>query len=227
MKTLVIVPAHNEAENLPFVTEELRRLWPGDFLIVDDGSTDGTAALCRKMGWPALFLPVNLGLEGAFYTGLVYAVRQGYEAVAQLDGDGQHPAEYLGSLFAGLAEADVAIGSRYTAGGARSLRHFGGSLLGLGLRLTTGCRLTDPTSGFRAYGPRALDWYTRGGDRAPEPDTLAWFLRCGGRVAELPVTMRPRRAGRSYLSPLNSIRYMVNMLASILLIQFFRKKETL
>lgn len=96
MKLLVIIPAYNEEENVLATVMELRRVCPEyDYLVVNDGSVDRTAAICREHGLHMLDLPVNLGLSGAVQAGMKYAYRHGYDAAVQFDADGQHRPEYL------------------------------------------------------------------------------------------------------------------------------------
>ena len=96
MKCLVIIPAYNEEENIVRVVENLKNNYPMyDYVVINDGSSDDTARLCRRKGYELVDLPVNLGLAGAFQTGLKYAWRKGYDYAIQFDADGQHRAEYI------------------------------------------------------------------------------------------------------------------------------------
>src|SRR4051812_43815152 len=124
MRALAIVPAWNEARDLPGVLAELRASAPEwDVCVVDDGSTDATAEIARGAGALVLRLPVNLGIGGAVQTGYLWARDRGYDVAAQIDGDGQHDPRYLGPAMRAIVEggADVVIGSRYLgAGGFQS-----------------------------------------------------------------------------------------------------------
>ena len=231
MKILVVIPAYNEAQNIVSVVEEVKRVVPQyDFAVVNDGSRDETAKLCREHGYPLLDLLANLGLTGAVQTGMRYALENGYDAVVQIDGDGQHDPRYVPEMAA-LMEAkglDLVIGSRFLEGKrTKTMRHFGNGLLNRAIQLTTGKRITDATSGMRLYGKRILKTMATDMDFSPEPDTVAYLIRRGAKVEEYPVVMRERAAGQSYLSPWRSIRYMGHMLACILLIQWFRKRGNL
>ena len=161
MRVLAIVPAFNEERSLPAVVAGLRRSAPGvDVCVVDDGSTDGTAAAARSLGVTLLSLPVNLGIGGAVQAGYRWARDQGYDVAVQVDGDGQHDAGYLPALVEEVASgrADLAVGSRFAgprvAGAFRSTwsRRAGIRYLSAMLRLRCGARVSDPTSGFRAAG---------------------------------------------------------------------------
>ena len=229
MKLLIVIPAYNEAENLPRVLEELDRLLPGtDRVVVNDGSQDGTAAICHRAGCPVLDLPANLGLTGCFQTGMRYGYEHGYDAVVQLDGDGQHDPAYVPAMVATMEESgcDLVIGSRFvTEKRPFTLRMVGNALISAALKLTTGQRVTDPTSGMRLYGKRLLKDMAYGISNGPEPDTVAWLLRSGAKMREIQVTMRERVAGKSYLSIGKSVYYMVQMCMNIFFIQWVRNRS--
>ena len=100
MKCLVIIPAYNEEENIVRVVENLKNNYPMyDYIVINDGSSDSTAKICRKNGYELVDLPVNLGLAGAFQTGLKYAYRNGYDYAIQFDADGQHRPEFIGPML--------------------------------------------------------------------------------------------------------------------------------
>ena len=223
MKSLLVIPAYNEAESIASVVDEIARDWPAyDYVVVNDGSTDTTAAVCRQRGYKLIDLPENQGLGGAFQKGVEYALEFGYDCIVQFDADGQHRPEYLDSLVEGLNEYDIVIGSRYVSESKpSSLRSLGSNLIGSMIRLTTGERLTDPTSGMRAYGPRALCELAYDSNLGPEPDTLAYLMRRKGlSVGEVQVRMADRIAGKSYLDLRKSSAYMARMALSVLSVQF-------
>ena len=155
-----------------------------------------------------------------------YALRRGYDAVIQFDADGQHIPSYIDPMAQALAhsDADVVIASRYLDGTQRPIgaRGIGSRLITVLIRLTTGLRITDPTSGMRMYGRRMVELFATGFDLAPEPDALALIARKGGRVVEVQARMRERQGGESYLSLGNVIRYMSRTCLSILLFQWYR-----
>jgi glycosyltransferase involved in cell wall biosynthesis len=219
IKTLLIIPAYNEAENIERVVDELISDYPSyDYLIVNDGSRDGTAEICRKRGYRFLDLPINLGLAGAFQAGIKYAQRNAYDCAIQFDADGQHRPEYLDALVSAMADNDIVIGSRFvTEAKPKSMRMLGNNIVSDMIRLTCGKRINDPTSGMRAYNA------SFGPNLGPEPDTLAYLMRKRhARVAEVQVSMEERIAGTSYLDFTGSILYMLRMACSVLFIQFFR-----
>lgn len=227
-KLLIIIPAYNEELNIEKVVDRLRDQYPQyDYLVVNDGSADGTAALCRRHGYHMADLPLNLGLAGAFQTGMKYAYRCGYDYAVQLDGDGQHRPEYLEDMIRKMEEGyDIVIGSRFIREKKpRSMRMLGSSLIQGALKLTTGATICDPTSGMRMFDRRMIREFAVNLNYGPEPDTLAYLLKNGAKVAEVPVKMDERLMGVSYLTPINAGKYMIRMLISILLIQNFRAGE--
>ena len=231
MRLLIIVPAYNEAENIVRVIGELRQTVPQyDYIIINDGSRDETASICREHGFRMLDLPVNLGLTGAFQTGMRYAYEKGYDAAIQIDADGQHDPAYIPQMMRIMEEkgADLVIGSRFvTEKKPRTLRMFGNTIIEIAIKVTTGRRLTDPTSGMRLYNRRLIREMATGVNYSPEPDTVAYILRCGAKVEETQVAVRERIAGESYLSMGKSVRYMVQMCMNILFIQWVRKRSDL
>ncbi len=202
---LVVVPAFNEAANLARVAADLRRAVPAaDILIVDDGSDDGTAELLPRLGVAWLTLSERIGVGGAVRTGIRYAARAGYQYVVRVDGDGQHRACDIGRLLLPVlaGQADAVIGSRFLTRRPRSsVRRTSQSALALMLGTLTGRRVTDPTSGFWLFGPRALTLLGRhhpGG--YAEPELILFLHRNRLRVAEVSIRMRPRLSGRTSLT---------------------------
>ena len=231
MRLLIVIPAYNEAENIVSVVEELKTVVPQyDYVIVNDGSRDKTATICRDKGYTLLDLPANLGLTGAFQTGMLYACEKGYDAVIQIDGDGQHDPGFIPAMVEKMENdgADLVIASRFVKEKRKlTMRTFGNIILDVAIRIATGKRITDSTSGMRMYGKRLLEIMATDLNSTPEPDTVAYLLMCGAKVEECQVTMRERMAGESYLNPWRSITYMAHMSMSICLIQRLRKRRKL
>lgn len=224
-KTLLIIPAYNEEENIARVVGQLESDYSDiDYVVVNDGSRDCTADICREYGFRFLDLPVNLGLAGAFQAGLKYADKMGYGCAIQFDADGQHKPEFIGKMVAALEGNDIVIGSRYVdKEKPKSMRMLGSSLIQAMIRLTTGKTVKDPTSGMRAYNRRMIKTLAYGPNLGPEPDTLAYLIRKkGASICEVQVEMGERVAGESYLNFRASTSYMMRMALSVLLIQFFR-----
>ncbi len=224
MRVAAIVPAYNEARNLPLLAEGLRTTAPCDVCVVDDGSTDGTARVAASLGWTVLRLPVNLGIGGAVQAGYLWAWEHDYDVAVQIDGDGQHDPAYLQALLAPIREgtADVVIGSRFLEqGGYRStlVRRAGIRYLAAFLRLRCGARVTDPTSGFRAAGRRAIELFALYyPSDYPEPEAVALARRAGLRIAEVPVRMHEREHGQSSITALRMLYYLVKVSIALVLL---------
>lgn len=223
--TLIIIPAYNEAENIERVIDGLVQGYPQyDYLLVNDGSCDDTEAICLRNGYNFISHPVNLGLAGAFQSGMRYAKKHAYDRALQFDGDGQHDPAYIEDMIRALQDGyDIVIGSRFvTEKKPRTLRMFGSRLIGAAIKLTTGRTIRDPTSGMRLYNRRMIGKLASGTDLGPEPDTVALMLRKGMKVGEVQVRMDERAGGKSYLNLSASILYMLKMFISILILQWFR-----
>lgn len=223
MRVLVVVPAWNEAANLPAVIAELRSARPDDDrLVVDDGSSDGTPAVARSLGCRVVRLPFRLGYGAAVQTGLKDGLRRGYDVVVSFDGDGQHDPDDIGPLVLAVGQgADLALGSRRLAPGAyqgSALRRLGRRLFSALARPVTRLALTDPTTGLKAFGPRAQALYAlaRFPDRFPDVDALVLAHRAGLALVERPARMRPSRNRHSLHGGLRSVAYTFNMLLSLL-----------
>lgn len=204
---MALVPAYNEADSLPAVVEELRRTWPtADLVIVDDASTDKTAAVLDRLGVRRVCLTQRLGVGGAVRAGLRYARRLGHDVVVRVDGDGQHAAAEIARLLEPIhaGRADAVIGSRYRDGaktGAPAMRRLSQRALAWCLSAVTAQEITDPTSGFWAFGPRAVRFLeTHHPSGYPEPELRLLLSRNRLRVEEVPIQMRDRLGGRTSLT---------------------------
>jgi glycosyltransferase involved in cell wall biosynthesis len=223
-RTLVVIPALNEAASLPDTLDRLRAAAPdSDVLVVDDGSRDGTGDAARSRGVPVVRHAFNLGVGAALQTGFRYAVERGYDIAVQFDADGQHDPGDLAALVAPVAEGrcDVAIGSRYvTATGYRApMARRAGMLLFAGLvRLAVGRRISDTTSGFRAYGRRVMEVCQYDFPRDfPDAPLLIMLARRGFRLLEVPARMHERKAGKSFYTLGKKLYYPYkNLLASLM-----------
>lgn len=233
MKTLIIVPAYNEELNIKKTVENIKEETEYDYLVINDCSTDKTLKVCEENGFNCLSLPINYGLTSAIQLGMKYAYRNGYDIVIQFDGDGQHRAEYLKDLVEEIEkqECDIAIGSRFVKQKKNnSMRMLGSQLITLAIRMTTGKRIKDSTSGMRAYNKKAIEEFINNTSLTPEPDTLVYMLKKKFKIKEVQVQMKEREFGESYLKPLKSVEYMINMFFSIIFIRAItrnKKKEDL
>ena len=221
-RLLFIVPAYNEQASLPAVVRDLRVHHPeAEIVVVNDGSTDNTAAVARSLEVRLLDLPYNLGIGGAVQAGLLYAAREGYDVAVQFDGDGQHRADQVGRLLDAFGRygCDVAIGSRFLEpGGYRAplLRRLGIAIFRGVNSLVLGQTITDNTSGFRAYTRPAIAFLAREYPHDyPEPESVVTLCRHGFRVREVAVTMRERQGGNSSITFYRSLYYMGKVLLAI------------
>lgn len=228
-KILAVIPAYNEEDNIVSTVEDLRTYAPEvDYLIVNDGSKDRTPDICTERGYNFVSLSANLGLAGAFQTGMKYAHRHGYDYAIQFDADGQHSAAYIASLVSEAEEsgANIVIGSRFCSQKKPfSARMVGSALITAMIRLTTGKKIQDPTSGMRLFDAGMIPLFAEENDYGPEPDTVSLLMRRGAKVSEVQVEMRDRIAGESYLNFTKSVSYMMRMCISILFVQWFRRKK--
>jgi glycosyltransferase involved in cell wall biosynthesis len=220
-RCLAIVPAFNERAAIASVVADLRALPWIDVVVIDDGSGDGTAAEAVRAGARVITLPFNLGIGTAVQTGYLIAQDAHYDVAIQVDGDGQHPPSEIAALVDALLEsdADLVIGSRFLVPGTfRSTR---GRRLGIGVlaglvSLATRSHLTDTTSGFRAAGPRAISLFAAAYPHDyPEVESVVVAHRAGLRIREVPVQMHARLAGRSSITPIRSVYYMIKVSMAI------------
>jgi glycosyltransferase involved in cell wall biosynthesis len=232
LRRIAIVPAYNEERNIGRVLAELRAFDADlDVVVVSDGSTDRTAEVASAAGAHVLELPFNLGIGGAVQTAFRYAWEAGYELAVRVDGDGQHDASQLGAVIAPVLadEADIVVGSRFVgSGGYRSsaARRIGIRILAWVVSTIARQKVTDPTSGFQALNRRAIGLYAADLPHDyPEVEGLVMAIRHRVRLKEVPVTMREREHGRSSISALGSVYYMVKILLA-LFVGLFRRRVT-
>ncbi len=225
-KVLIVVPAYNEEATISHVITELKMTnstW--DILVVDDCSIDNTASLASKSGKAVVVkLPINLGIGGAVQTGFKYAMNDAYDVVVQFDGDGQHIASEVPKIIKPIimGEADVVIGSRFCIDhdGWKSTipRQFGIKLFQFINYLLINKRITDNTSGFRAYNRNAFVFLAGNYPRDyPEPEAVIVLGKNGFRLIEVFTVMQERVAGRSSISGLFPVYYMAKVLLAILM----------
>lgn len=215
-RVLVIVPAWNEERNVGRTVSEIVQADSAyDIVVIDDGSTDSTAAVARDAGATVLPLPFNLGVGGAMKTGFTYAQRHGYSRAIQVDADGQHNPADIAQVLAGLEEADIAIGARFAEVGdyeARGPRRWAMVFLAAVVSRVAKTPLTDVTSGFRAANAKAINQYVRYypaeylGDTI---DSLVEAVHAGLSVTQVPVAMRPRLHGKPSQNPLGATVYLL------------------
>ena len=227
-RLLIVIPAYNEEESIEKVVNNIKENYSQfDYVIINDGSKDGTYSVCEKNKYNIIDLPINLGLAGGFQAGAKYAYVKGYDCFIQFDADGQHLPEYIDKMLKKLDEGyDIVIGSRFLDEKKPiSARMLGSRLISTAIKLTTGVKVNDPTSGMRLYSRKCIKEFAQEINYGPEPDTISYLIKNGAKVAEVQVEMKERVAGTSYLNFARSISYMFRMLMSILFVQNFRKRQ--
>ncbi|GGI43183.1 glycosyl transferase family 2 [Paenibacillus marchantiophytorum] len=219
MKTLVIIPAFNEEKSIASVIYAVKRAQPDmDILIINDGSKDRTSDVARATKHAVVIdLPVNLGIGGAMQTGYLYAARHSFEIAVQIDADGQHDPEALAQLIAPLlsGQLDCCIGSRFlmkTSYRSAWNRRVGILFFTWMIQWMIGKTFTDPTSGFRAVNRPIIELFASYyPEDYPEVEAVVLLERQKFRVKEVSVLMHARKAGRSSITPLKSLYYMVKV----------------
>ena len=222
MRVLIVIPAYNEESAIAQVVQTVRSAGY-DYVVVNDGSTDGTLAVCRAQGINVLDLPQNLGIGGAVQAGHLYALENGYDVDIQVDGDGQHDISCVPALLERISDgADLVVGSRFiepiegfksTAARRAGLRWLSGCI-----RLVTGLTVNDVTSGFRASGRAAIELFARRYPvDYPEPESLVMVHNAGLRIDEVPVVMHERQGGVSSIHALSAVYYMIKVTLAILI----------
>jgi glycosyltransferase involved in cell wall biosynthesis len=221
-KLMILVPAFNEEGAVGGVVESVKQVMPGTpVLVVDDCSKDGTVLRARAAGASVLPLPHHLGLGGCVQAGYKLAYELGYEYVIRVDGDGQHDARDIPKVFEALCASgcEMVIGSRYlngNGGGTSLLRAAGIRFFRLVLRPILGKPVRDPTSGFVGVNRSALEVFSRSFPlEYPEIEALVVLQRRRFRFVEVPCRMLPRRTGRSTITPMKSIYYIVHVLLGV------------
>lgn len=224
-RNLTIVPAYNEAGAIAATVASIRQHAPDfDVVVIDDGSTDATAARALDAGAVVLRMPFNLGIGGAMQSGYIYALEHDYDVAVQVDGDGQHDPRHLHDLLARLREdpdLNMVTGSRFLDPGGDGYRSSASRRVGIRvfafvMSLITGRRVTDPTSGFRMTDRRGIELFAR--DYPHDyPEVEAILLMHSHRLqsCEIPVEMRPRLTGVSAISSTQSVYYMVKVLLAL------------
>lgn len=225
-KTLIIIPAYNEEENILATISGIKESKEYDYVVINDGSTDNTLKICKDNNINVINLPLNLGIGGAVQTGYMYADMYGYCSAVQIDGDGQHNLDFLLDMKKVLVNenADMVIGSRYlTKDGFQSsvMRRAGIKWFTFLIKILTGKTITDPTSGYRLIGRSGIELFAQDYPKDyPEPETIVAMLCNKNKIVEMPVLMNERQGGKSSITALKPIYYMFKVSLSILLEKF-------
>lgn len=221
-KALVIIPAYNESKNIIKTVNSLKLVKGVDYIVINDGSTDETAVVLKRNRINHIYLPFNLGIGGAVQTGYMYGLERGYDIAIQFDGDGQHKADYIKNLIDDVsAGSDMAIGSRFISEKNKFMstkfRQLGIKIINFNIKLKTGYKITDSTSGFRAVNRDLIKYFALNYPHDyPEPITTTKLLLMGKKVKEIPVEMNEREFGKSSINFLKPIIYMLKVNFSIL-----------
>lgn len=226
MKTLVVVPAYNESQNIEKVVEDLKVKAPHvDYVVVNDCSGDNTREILSKNKFNFIDLPINLGIGGCVQTGFRYAYENAYDIAVQLDGDGQHDASYIEALIRPIEEgqANVVVGSRfldYEGFQSSTARRFGIRTISNLIHILSGVKVNDVTSGMRAYDRQMIEYLAKNyEDDYPEPDALLAAALMKMKIIEIPVQMRERMGGKSSINIKRSVYYMIKVCSSLVLMK--------
>jgi glycosyltransferase involved in cell wall biosynthesis len=236
-KTIVIIPAYNEQNRIADVVNSVVNNFPQTHvLVINDASQDCTVEEALKEGAEIISHPVNLGYGSSIETGYLYALRRGYDIVVQMDGDGQHVASEINKILVPVqsGEADLAIGSRYMGDNAVNiyktsfLRRLGQIFFGLVLRLISGKKFTDPTSGFMCLNRKCLNLFLQSTfpDDFPDADVLLIAYYAGITMKEVPVTMKNRSSGKSIHDGMKPFYYVMKMTLSIIMVILNHRRWT-
>ena len=224
MRKLIIIPAFNEESNIEKTVTAIEKNAQGfDYVIINDCSGDHTRQICEQNGYNIVNLPINLGIGGAVQTGYKYALEHGYDVAVQVDGDVQHDPEFLNKMAEHLMinGLDMVIGSRFIEKeGFQSskLRRIGIVFFSVLIKILTGKRITDPTSGLRMVGRNVMALFAVDYPRDyPEPESVVAVIRRGMKVEEIPVIMKERSGGVSSISLKKSVYYMIKVTLAILI----------
>jgi len=224
LKTLAVIPAYNEEDRVADIVRGAAK-HVDVVVVVDDGSTDSTSSKAREAGAMILTLPVNIGYGGALQAGYRYAQSNGFDALVQLDADGQHAPEDIPALLEPIMEGrcDLALGSRFLnpdSWHATFFKRAGMRFFSFLIRIFAGQRVTDPTTGFQAMNRRLIERVASGAypDDYPDADVIVMLLREKFRIREVGVTMKPPPPGKSMHSGLKPLYYTVKMILSVLVV---------
>lgn len=224
MKKLAIVPAYNESDNIYNVVKSILLSNPSvDVLVVDDGSSDNTYDEAIKAGAKVIKLPYNLGIGGAVQTGYLYALYNSYDIAVQIDGDGQHNPKDLNNLVEQLLKEnlDMVIGSRFidkTSFKSSTMRNIGIKYFSFVVSHLCKKGFYDTTSGYRVINKKAIKLFAEYYPKDyPEVETILYANRKGLKINEVPVNMSRRKGGKSSITPVKSIYYMIKVTLALVL----------
>mgnify|MGYP000608223006 CR=1 FL=1 len=227
----IIIPAYNEAQNIEKTVKDVTENTDYDYIVINDCSKDNTKEVCEKNNFNMISLPINYGLTSGIQVGMKYAYKNDYDIAIQFDGDGQHDVSCIKLLVEQIEKgSDLAIGSRFlepsTGFKSTFMRRLGIKWLCGSIRLASGLKVTDPTSGFRATGPKALEYFCKDYPADyPEPESIVAAKKAGLTISEVQVVMHERQGGVSSINPLSSVYYMIKVTLAVFLVGLGRKRK--
>lgn len=228
IRVLLIIPAYNEESNIINTIKSINKGY--DYIIINDGSSDNTSLICKENNFSHVNLINNLGIGGAVQTGYKYAYDNDYDIAIQFDGDGQHDSSYINKFIDTIIveNIDLVIGSRFLDNSSQfkstSIRRVGIKLISFMIRLLSGKRITDPTSGFRAASRPVIELFSQSYPMEyPEPESIITLLKNGYSVKEIPVSMNKRVGGTSSINSWKSLYYMINVCLSLVIVSLKRR----
>jgi glycosyltransferase involved in cell wall biosynthesis len=232
-KVLVVIPAYNEAGRVGKIIKSVKSVLPlAKILVVNDCSTDSTSSEAIAVGATVISHSINLGYGAALETGYLYALRNGYELIVQMDGDGQHLPDEVPKILAPVVngESDIVIGSRYMSAEniyrTSFFRRMGQKFFSVVFSMITRYKLTDPTSGFQCLNRKAFELFTKGHfpNDFPDTDVLLMAHFAGFRVKEVSVSMMERSGGVSIHAGLKPLYYVIKMILSIMIVVLSKRR---
>ena len=227
MKILIVIPAYNEENNINNLINKINNTGY-DYLVINDCSNDNTKDILKDNNINCINLPNNLGLAKVLQAGYKYAYQHNYDAVATLDGDGQHNPEYLNMLFKEIDNGyEYILGSRFVNNKKPyNLRMIGSRILTTLIRLLTGVKVNDPTSGMKVISGNLLQELSNDFNYVAEPDMIVSILNKGFKLKEVQVEMNDREQGVSHFAnKFNSIKFMLTVITSIIFVQSIKGKN--
>ena len=234
-KVLMIIPAYNEEKSILDVVKEIKKVKCDDvlidYIIINDGSRDKTREVCIQNDLNFIDLPCNLGIGGAVQTGYKYAFYKEYDIAIQFDGDNQHDGAFIPYLIQEINKGnDMVIGSRFVSDlsefKSSALRRFGINILSGIIKVCTGVKVYDVTSGYRACNKKLIEYFAyKYPVDYPEPDTLVQVLKKGMKVLEIPVKMRERKEGKSSINGFKSAYYMIKVTLAIIIAAISTRRD--
>lgn len=238
MRVLLIIPAYNEEDSILKTIDSIENYqkkinFSLDYVVINDGSTDNTRNILEKNRINCIHLIMNLGIGGAVQTGYKYAYENGYDIAVQFDGDGQHDINSLETLIAPIVskQSDLTVGSRFIDKKQSNfqttpMRRFGIKIISFFISLVTGVTIFDTTSGYRAANKKVIEMFARRYPiKYPEPESIVHILKKKLSVQECPVNMFERGGGVSSITPIKSIRYMIEVCSAILVASLMKERD--